>query len=163
LPIQSTINEISALGQQLQPLDVAESEIRFLSASQDDLEIDHKELIDQLNVEKEDENQINSAILELYQKLRELEVKLPEFSRADIDDFNSTLIPSLQNQIDIISARDMDAHVNRELIQRNWPSEDETLQKAQQILDIIKLNADDRLKRISDVEEWHLKVCQFYT
>lgn len=131
---------------------------------QDDLEADYQELIDQFKSEADDEQQINSAITSLNQQLEKILSDMPDLSKDDIDQLHREALPSLQKQLDEIGARDEDSRKSRQLIQREWPSEDKSIQGAQRLINQIIVSEVDLLDKFKAkeeqerLEEWLLKV-----
>ena len=116
------IDELSQIGQQLQPFAIAESEVRFLEVDQDDLEADYQELVDLLKTEANDEENLNAALASTVDQLKKISNEIPDFDRNDLALVQKEALPSLQKQLDEINDRDADARQNRQVIERKWPS-----------------------------------------
>lgn len=58
----------------MEPLEAAETQLRFLEVSQNNLEEDHYDLIDLLKTESEDEDQLNAALKALIDQVNLLKV-----------------------------------------------------------------------------------------
>jgi hypothetical protein len=63
------------IAQQLEPLEAAESQLRFLEVSQNNLEDDHNDWIDLLKTESEDEQQLNLATTSLIDQVSIMNTK----------------------------------------------------------------------------------------
>lgn len=101
-------------------MDIVESELRFLEVDQDELEANYLELIDLLKSETSDEHHLNSAVSSLIDQLKKVSSDMPGFDRNDSALLQTEVIPSIQKQLDEISARDADARQNRQVIERAW-------------------------------------------
>jgi chromosome segregation ATPase len=149
-PIQNYLDELIAIGQQLDPLDIAESEVRFIQLSQDELTTNHADLIDQLKSEASDENHINSAITELHQKLRTILAELPDLDKDGLERVRNEALPAMKKQLNDINSRNATAEQNRQLIKREWPDENTTQNTAQSLIDQI----DGNNRQQYAIEEW---------
>jgi predicted transcriptional regulator len=167
VPVQPIIDQISALAQKLQPLDIAESEIRFLTVSQNDLDADFHDCAEQMKSEAEDEQQLNAAISSLIGELQKIQNEVPQMSNAEIEDLKSTVLPSIRHQLDVIAARDIDAHAGREYIQRQWSDDQTTVKGGQSLADSVDQLAADRSKQLEAdaaqqqaIDEWLQRKCE---
>jgi hypothetical protein len=141
-----------AIGQQLDPLDIAESEVRFIQLSQDELTTNHADLIDQLKSEASDENHINSAITELHQKLRTILAELPDLDKDGLERVRNEALPAMKKQLNDINSRNATAEQNRQLIKREWPDENTTQNTAQSLIDQIDSKSNGQKQQIQQAE-----------
>lgn len=147
------------IGQQLEPLEAAESQLRFVEVDQDELEADYQELIDQINSETNDEDHLNSALTSLIDQLNKISNEMPDFDRNDLNLIQKEALPAIQKQLDEINDRDADARKTRKSILREWPSEAHP-EKAQQLINSIIEKEVDCLRKIKEqetkvhVDEW---------
>ncbi|KAI6207377.1 hypothetical protein M3Y96_00002700 [Aphelenchoides besseyi] len=121
-PVQEDLERLSSLAQQLEPLAVAESELRFVEMDHKDLKDDYDELVKRQERELQDEQDLNAAIETVIEELNKLKREIGELSSEDLHKLNGELLPALSTRIDDIGQRDQQATADRQHVQRSWSS-----------------------------------------
>ena len=152
---------MSSIADQLDPFAIAERDIRFLEVNQDEIKADHQELLDQLKSEADDEQQINTAIESLINQLNKIQQELADLDKDGLARVQNEALPAMQKQLSDINDRHNNANQTRQVIKRGWPSNDETNEMAQSLLDQIDSTSSSQQQQLivessqqHAVEEW---------
>lgn len=147
--------------QQLDPLSIAERDIRFLEVNQDELKADIEELVDLIRAEADDEQHLNSAISSLIYQLQKLSTDLPDLNKDGVERVKNEALPALQKQLDDITARHYVIEEHCKTVDRRWPDDSKTISAAQDIIDRINSSITGQQERFDSaanqqkaIEDW---------
>jgi hypothetical protein len=150
--IQPDLDILSSLAQQLQPLNIAESQLRFLEVAYDELKANHAELADLLKAEADDEQQIDLATNSLVDQLQKIQSELPDLDQNGIDRVRNEALPAMQKQLDEINIRHTSAQEQRKAIERKWPNEGTTSGAAQDLINKIDETTSNQQEQILKIK-----------
>jgi hypothetical protein len=131
----------------LDPLKIAESELRFVEVDSDDLKADFHDLIDLLRAENEDEQNLNAAVTSLNDQLQKIANDVPDLGIADLESVRNDAVPVFQQQIEEIKKRHENAEQNRQQVKREWLPNLSVADLQQLVDNIAILTADELQKR----------------
>lgn len=145
----------------MEPLEAAESQLRFLEVNQNNLEDDYSELIDLLKTESEDEENLNAALISLVNQLQQIRDDSSQFALNDLERVQNEALPILQQQLNDIRNQQEYAESNRQAVERSWPSDEITIDVAQSLIDEIGSGVDEQINKQKANDEW-LKVMKIF-
>ncbi|KAI6241053.1 hypothetical protein M3Y99_00376900 [Aphelenchoides fujianensis] len=150
-PVGADLEALAELAGRLEPLGVAESELRFVEMDHKDLRDDYEELLGALRRELDEERQLREAAGRVREEAARLEAAVDGMPAAEVRSLRADLLPALAAQLEAIGERDAAADWRH--VEREWPA-DAAPDALRSLLGRVDEAAGEREARAVDEDAW---------
>uniref|UniRef100_A0A1I7S8L5 Calponin-homology (CH) domain-containing protein n=1 Tax=Bursaphelenchus xylophilus TaxID=6326 RepID=A0A1I7S8L5_BURXY len=153
VPLRKQADKLDQLGQQLQPLAVAESEVRFVNADLQELEDDIRDQLNAIRDETTHENNLLERSKELINEFDRISEDLPKLDRNGVANVKEEAVPALKKQLDDLVQQHQAARNTRQVVERANLPDDSTPEQLVAKLNDLADKADKALAKLAHEEE----------